>query len=98
MKLEGKRVLITGGSSGIGFAIAHALLAKRAKIAITGRRPAVLSAAVEALRKGGASVAGIVADVGTEEGRALTLQQALEALGGLDILVNNAGGVRAGSL
>jgi uncharacterized oxidoreductase len=98
MNLEGKRVLITGGSSGIGFAIAHALLAKGAKIAITGRRPAVLSAAVEELRNGGGSVAGIVADVGTEEGRALTLQQALEALGGLDILVNNAGGVRAGRL
>ena len=98
MKLEGKRVLITGGSSGIGLAIAQALLARRAKVAITGRRPAVLSAAVEALRKNGGSVAGIVADVGTEEGRALTLQQALEALGGLDILVNNAGGVRAGRL
>jgi uncharacterized oxidoreductase len=98
MNLEGKRVLITGGSSGIGFAIAHALLAKGAKIAITGRRPAVLSAAVEELRKGGGSVAGIIADVGTEEGRALTLQQASEALGGLDILVNNAGGVRAGRL
>jgi short-subunit dehydrogenase len=98
MKLEGKRVLITGGSSGIGFAIAQALLAKRAKLVITGRRPAVLSAAVEELRKGGGSVTEIVADVGTEEGRALTLQQALDALGGLDILVNNAGGVRAGRL
>jgi len=37
MKLDGKRVLITGGSSGIGLAIAHALLAKGAKVAITGR-------------------------------------------------------------
>jgi short-subunit dehydrogenase len=98
MRLEGKRVLITGGSSGIGLAIAHALLAKRAKVAITGRRRAILSAAVEALRKNGGSVTGIVADVGTEEGRALTLQQALDVLGGLDILVNNAGGVRAGRL
>jgi NAD(P)-dependent dehydrogenase (short-subunit alcohol dehydrogenase family) len=98
MKLDGKRVLITGGSSGIGLAIAHALLAKGAKVAITGRRSAVLSTAVEALRKNGGSVMGIVADVGTEEGRALTLQQALDALGGLDILVNNAGGVRAGRL
>jgi uncharacterized oxidoreductase len=84
MKLDGKRVLITGGSSGIGLAIAHALLAKGAKVAITGRRSAVLSTAVEALRKNGGSVTGIVADVGTEEGRALTLQQALDALGGLE--------------
>ena len=41
---------------------------------------------------------GIAADVGTAEGRAQTLQRALDALGGLDILVNNAGGVRAGRL
>ena len=95
MKLEGKRVLITGGSSGIGFAIAQALVAKGATIAITGRRAAVVSAAVDELRKAGGSVTGIAADVGTDEGRALTLRQALDALGGLDILVNNAGGVRA---
>jgi len=98
MKLEGKRVLITGGSSGIGFAIAQALLAKHAKVAVTGRRSTVLSAAVDELRKGGGSVAGIAADIGTGEGRALTLKRALDALGGLDILINNAGGVRAGRL
>jgi uncharacterized oxidoreductase len=98
MKLEGKRVLITGGSSGIGFAIAKAILAKGARVAITGRRSAVVSAAADELRKAGGSVAGIAADVGTEEGRALTLRQALDALEGLDILINNAGGVRAGRL
>jgi uncharacterized oxidoreductase len=38
MKLDGKRVLVTGRSSGIGPAIANALLAKGAKVAITGRR------------------------------------------------------------
>jgi uncharacterized oxidoreductase len=98
MKLKGKRILITGGSSGIGLAIAHAVLAKDAKVVITGRRAAVVSAAVEELRKAGGSVIGIAADVGTDEGRALTLRQAVDALGGLDILVNNAGGVRAGRL
>ena len=40
MKLNGKRVLITGGSSGIGFAISQALLAKGARVAVTGRRSA----------------------------------------------------------
>ena len=98
MKLQGKRVLITGGSSGIGFAIATALLTKGAKVAITGRRAAVVSSAMEELRKNGGTVSGIAADVGTAEGRKQTLRHALEALGGLDILVNNAGGVRAGRL
>jgi len=98
VKLDGKRVLVTGGSSGIGFAIARALLAKGAKVAITGRRSAIVSSAVEELRKAGGSVSGIAADVGTKEGRSQTLQRALDALGGLDILVNNAGGVRAGRL
>jgi len=50
---------------------------------------------VDELRKAGGSVSGIAADVGTDEGRTLTLRQALDALGALDILVNNAGGVRA---
>jgi hypothetical protein len=64
MKLEGKRVLITGGSSGIGLAIARALLAKGARIAISGRRAAFVSAAVDELGKAGGSVTGIAADVG----------------------------------
>jgi NAD(P)-dependent dehydrogenase (short-subunit alcohol dehydrogenase family) len=98
MKLEGKRVLITGGSSGIGFAIARALLAKGAGVAISGRRAAFVSAAVDELGKAGGSVTGIAADVGTVEGRALTLRQALDALGGRDVLVNNAGGARAGRI
>ncbi|ALG74679.1 oxidoreductase [Azospirillum thiophilum] len=98
MLLSGKHVLVTGGSSGIGFAAARALAEKGAALAITGRRPDRLAAAVEALREAGASVTGIVADVSTAEGRKQTLERALDALGGLDILVNNAGGVRAGRL
>lgn len=98
MKLKDKRILITGGSSGIGLALAHALLAKGAKIFITGRRPDVLSAALAELKNGSSLSAGMAADVGTAEGRSATLGQAIQALGGLDILVNNAGGVRAGRL
>lgn len=98
MNLQGKRVLITGGSSGIGLAIARALLAKGAKVVITGRRPDVLAASVSELQASEVFVRGVAADVATIEGRAATLKQAIDALGGLDILVNNAGGVRAGRL
>src|SRR6266404_4476110 len=98
MNLRAKRALITGGSSGIGFAIAEAMLAKGAQIVITGRRPDVLSSAAEQLRAGGRQVEFVAADVSTEKGRETTLKFVLEKLGGLDVLVNNAGGVRAGRL
>lgn len=98
MDLDGKRVLITGGSSGIGQALAQALLARGAKLVVSGRRADVLEAAVKALATGGGFVRGVAADIGTAEGRAATLAQSLAALGGLDILINNAGGVRAGRL
>jgi uncharacterized oxidoreductase len=98
MKLQGKRALITGGSSGIGLAIAEAMLAKGATVAITGRRPEVLAQATKQLGQHGSGVESIAADVATEKGRQTTLKRALDRLGGLDVLVNNAGGVRAGRL
>lgn len=98
MKIDGKRVLITGGSSGIGLALAQAMLAKGAKVVVTGRRSEALAKATEELRGAGSSVWSVRADVATSEGRAETLKEALDTLGGLDILVNNAGGVRAGRL
>jgi uncharacterized oxidoreductase len=98
MRLQGKRALITGGSSGIGFAIAEAMLDRGATVAITGRRAEVLAEAANRLRQGGRDVQSVAADVGTEKGRQTTLGLALDKLGGLDILVNNAGGVRAGRL
>lgn len=98
MNIDGKRILITGGSSGIGLALAHALLAKGARVAITGRRAKMVADAVTELKAGDSEVHGVVADIATPEGRATTLEGALQKLGGLDILVNNAGGVRAGRL
>ena len=86
MKLDGKRVLVTGGSSGIGLKIAKALLAKGAKVAISGRRSASVSSALAELRGAKGEAVGIIADVGTAEGRTETLGRALAALGGLDIL------------
>ena len=98
MKLESKRALITGGSSGIGLALAQAMLANGMKVVITGRRPEGLAKAIKELRPMHSSVWSIEADVTTAAGRATTVSEAVYALGGLDILVNNAGGVRAGRL
>ncbi|MFG1361034.1 SDR family NAD(P)-dependent oxidoreductase [Xanthobacter pseudotagetidis] len=95
MQLRGKRVLITGGTSGIGLAAARQLQDKGARVFVTGRRPDVLAAALDAL---GPGARGAAADVAGEAGRAATLNAALAALGGLDVLVNNAGAVRAGRL
>ena len=99
MKLQDKRVLVTGGSSGIGLAIARYLIANGAKVVVSGRRPELVAAAVSELNAiGGGQAWGVAADVGNTEGRAKTLGDTLAFLGGLDILVNNAGGVRAGRL
>src|SRR3546814_1176805 len=98
MNITGKRVLITGGSSGIGLALAQVLLAKGAKVAISGRRPEVVAEAVRSLQTGSAEIHGIVADVATAESRAATLEQALADLCGLATPAQKASGARAGSL
>jgi len=98
MNVQGKRVLITGGSSGIGLATAAELARKGATVFIAGRRAAVVRQAVEQLRAQGAQADGTAADVATAEGRQRALQAACKSMGGLDILVNSAGGVRAGRL
>jgi NAD(P)-dependent dehydrogenase (short-subunit alcohol dehydrogenase family) len=94
MHLKGKKVLITGGSSGIGFAIAEAALAKGADVAITGRRQDVVMEAARQLRRGGHRVESVAADVSSASSREATLKLSLEKLGGLDVLVDNAGGER----
>ena len=75
MNLAGKRVFITGGSSGIGLATARAALAKGARVLITGRRADRLDTAVLELRSAG-DISAAVADVATDAGRAATLTAA----------------------
>jgi short-subunit dehydrogenase len=98
MNVQGKKVLITGGSSGIGLATAGELARRGARVFIIGRRGKVVEDAVASLRAAGADAGGTNGDVTTADGRERVLASARAWLGGLDILVNNAGGVRAGRL
>jgi uncharacterized oxidoreductase len=98
MRIDGKRILLTGGSSGIGFATAKILAARGASILIAGRRADALASAVNQIRAAGGKIDRVVADVSTNAGRAAVWAAVQHDLGGLDILINNAGGVRAGLL
>jgi NADP-dependent 3-hydroxy acid dehydrogenase YdfG len=89
-KLTGKAVLITGGGSGIGLAVARRCLDEGAKVAITGRDEAKLRRAAEELR-GGDRVIQRAADVSVPEQVDALVADVSKRLGRVDILVNNAG-------
>jgi NAD(P)-dependent dehydrogenase (short-subunit alcohol dehydrogenase family) len=90
MNLKNATALITGGSSGIGLAIAHTLAGAGSRVAITGRDEGRLKEAAKAV-----SAHAIKADVGSEEDVKRTYREFFDKFGHLDILVNSAGfGVR----
>jgi clavulanate-9-aldehyde reducatase len=93
--LEGRRILITGASSGIGEATAEAIVAEGGAVAVGARRKDRLDALVE--RLDGKAVA-IEADVGDEDQAKHLVETANSELGGLDGLVNNAGVMLLGPL
>ena len=86
MNLQNATALVTGGSSGIGFAIAKVLIGSGARVAITGRDEKRLYKSAEAL-----NAVAIRADVTNEADVSRTYREVLQAFGHLDILVNNAG-------
>jgi len=92
LPLSGKRALVTGGSRGIGAAIARQLAADGADVAITYEKSADRAEALASeLRALGRKAVAIQADAGSIDGPARAVEGAVAGLGGLDILVNNAG-------
>jgi len=86
--LQGKRALITGGTTGLGLAVARRFLAEGARVVITGRDLALGGQAEQALGPGARFTA---ADAADPEAVAASVRAAAGHLGGLDVLVNNAG-------
>ncbi|MDA7947771.1 MAG: SDR family oxidoreductase [Hyphomicrobiaceae bacterium] len=92
LTMKGRNALITGGSLGIGRAIAIGFVEACANVAIVARRQEALDEArAEIEAKGSGKVVTISADVATEKGCAQAFAEAEEALGQIDVLVNNAG-------
>src|SRR5688572_7002490 len=93
-RLDGRTALVTGGSRGLGRAMAQALAEAGADLVLVGRDPDSLAAARCELAGLGRTVQTVPGDVGTPEGAAAACDTALNLGRPIDVLVNNVGGRR----
>ena len=97
LELDGKTALVTGGSKGIGRAIALALAREGGRVAICARDRAALEATARELRAvGRAEAVALAGDLSRLEEVERVVDEAARRLGRIDILVNNAGAIRGG--
>lgn len=89
--LDGRRILLTGASSGIGRELALALARRGAQLLLTARRGEELRTLADACAKAGGAAEFVPGDVTDPEVRSALVARALELWGELDVLVNNAG-------
>ncbi len=89
--LKGKRILLTGASTGIGRALAGILGAKGAKLALVARQEDKLIEAAGEVQKAGGEAFVLPGDLTDPNTPSKVMDEAIKALGGLDVLVNNAG-------
>ena len=96
MDFTNMRILVTGGSRGIGRAAVEVFRANGARVAVNGRSTESTAAGIESL--GGDGLVAAPGDVGTVAGCEAAVGAAIEALGGLDVLVNSAGVGHGGAI
>lgn len=96
LKLKGNNTLVTGGTKGIGRAVAEALSDEGCNVAICARTESDVSSAVQALEAKGVKAFGQAVDVGDGEALKNWVAASAEALGGVDCLVSNVSGGNAG--
>ncbi len=89
--MKGKVIIITGGSSGIGKALAEVFGKAGARVVITGRNQQNLASAAAELNHQNIEVLSVVSDVSLEEECERVAQKTMEVFGTIDILINNAG-------
>lgn len=94
--IEGRRVLVTGGSSGIGLASAEGLAREGARVVLLARGEEGLAAARRRLRERGVEVGVVAADVTDRAGLATAFERAAAEMSGLDLLVCGAAGLSFG--
>ena len=93
-RLDGRRACVTGGSRGLGLAIARGLAEAGADLVLIGRDPAALEDARSALVDTGRDIKTLAADVGVPAASEAAAQTVVDTFGPIDILVNNVGGRR----
>jgi short-subunit dehydrogenase len=98
LNLEGKIVLVTGGSRGLGLALAHELGQRGCELVLSARDATELEAAREKLLEDGMEAAVVAADIGDQGERERLVSQVIERFGRIDVLVNNAGEIRVAPL
>src|SRR5260370_4083187 len=92
----GKTIIVTGGSRGIGRAIAVRLAHEGGKLMVTARDPEALAKVVAEIQSGGGAATSFAADLRLPDTPSALVDAALKAYGAIDIIVNNAGATRRG--
>ena len=95
-RLRGKVVLITGGSRGLGLALAREVAARGGRVAMCGRDAESLERARASLARFGAEVMAVSCDITDRESTSQLVEQVTAELGAVDVLINNAGVIEVG--